>query len=146
MMQADHYSALCRMYLEAPIQTLYPGITISVKEGAAEIQLPVRPEYFHSAQGIHGSVYFKLLDDAAYFAAASLLRDYFLLTMEFNIRLLKKVDAGQLTAMGVCSSAQGKLIRAEARLINDSGELAAIGSGIFSRSKIPLDAGTGYRL
>ena len=33
--------------------------------------MTVRPDFFHAAGAVHGSVYFKLLDDAAYFDALS---------------------------------------------------------------------------
>jgi hypothetical protein len=35
----------------------------------------VRPDFFHAAHAVHGSVYFKALDDAAFFAVASLVQE-----------------------------------------------------------------------
>ena len=72
----EHYTALERMYLSAPINSFYsPEIWIS--HGEAEIAIPVKPEFFHAAAAVHGSVYFKLLDDAAFFAANSLIDEHF---------------------------------------------------------------------
>lgn len=59
------------MYLAAPINKIYPP-KIWVSEASAEIQIDVKPEYFHGAGAVHGSVIFKLLDDAAFFATNSL--------------------------------------------------------------------------
>ena len=72
------------MYLSAPINKYYsPSIDIS--EGQALIGISVRDDFFHAADAIHGSIYFKALDDAAYFAVKSVVQDYFVLTVSFNI-------------------------------------------------------------
>ena len=48
-------------------------------------KMPIKEDYFHALNAIHGSVYFKMLDDAAFFAAQSVVEDYMLLTANFNI-------------------------------------------------------------
>ena len=69
---ATHHKKLERMYLSAPIhKDLYKGISIHVANEQAEIALLVEPKFFHAAHAIHGSVYFKMLDDAAFFAVNS---------------------------------------------------------------------------
>jgi acyl-coenzyme A thioesterase PaaI-like protein len=45
-------------------------------------------------------LYFKLLDDAAFFAVNSVVRDVFVLTVSFNIYLTRPVSAGELKASG----------------------------------------------
>lgn len=37
-------------------------------DGEAEVSIEVGRELFHASGAVHGSVYFKLLDDAAFFA------------------------------------------------------------------------------
>jgi acyl-coenzyme A thioesterase PaaI-like protein len=70
---ADHYRHLERLYASAPINEYFrPQLRVS--EGQAEVIMPVRRDFFHAAQAIHGAVYFKALDDAAFFAVASLDR------------------------------------------------------------------------
>ncbi len=71
----SHFRAQENMYLAAPINRFFePGI--KVDEGTAEITVPVKEELFHAAGAVHGSTYFKVLDDAAFFAANSLERDF----------------------------------------------------------------------
>ncbi|HQS58823.1 MAG TPA: hypothetical protein PLU16_08135 [Gallionellaceae bacterium] len=65
MNEVTHFKQLERMYLAAPINTIFPP-KITVSEAVAEIQIYVKPEYFHSAGAVHGSVIFKLLDDVLF--------------------------------------------------------------------------------
>ena len=75
----DHFRRLERMYRAAPANEYFRP-DISIEEGTAEVRLVVRPDFFHAASAVHGSVYFKLLDDATFFAASSLVDDVFVLT------------------------------------------------------------------
>ena len=63
-----HCRALEAMYLSAPINQFYrPRIVISKEQ--VEIKIDIDQRFFHAAGAVHGSVYFKLLDDAAGLAA-----------------------------------------------------------------------------
>jgi len=73
METTEHYRRLERLYHQANVQQLFPDSSIRVSHGSAELTLPIDPKYFHGAEAIHGSVYFKLMDDAAYFAVASVV-------------------------------------------------------------------------
>jgi len=139
----EHFRKLERAYLKAPTNEYYRP-SIRVAEGEAEIVVPVRPQFFHAAGAIHGSVYFKVLDDAAFFAANSLVSDVFVLTVSFNLHLLRPVSAGELRATGRVVSASRRLIVAEAEAVGPDGKLAARGSGSFMRSEIPLAPAIGY--
>ncbi len=82
-MDPDHHRKLENMYRCSPCNEFYaPEITIG--DGSAEVTFAVRPEFHHAAGTLHGSVYFKALDDAAYFAAASLRDGHFLVTSTFT--------------------------------------------------------------
>ncbi len=63
----EHFRKLERMYSLAPINR-YFNPKILVDAGYAEICIPIRPEFHHAANAVHGSVYFKAMDDAAFFA------------------------------------------------------------------------------
>ena len=66
--QEIHFRKLERMYLSAPVNNqVYKGITIAISNEKAELSLKIEEKYFHAANAIHGSVYFKMLDDAAFF-------------------------------------------------------------------------------
>jgi uncharacterized protein (TIGR00369 family) len=140
-----HFEKLERMYLGAKYNQLhFPSTTVQISEGAAIITLDVGSEYFHALEATHGSVYFKLLDDAAYFAANSLETSVFLLTAEFNIKLKRPFKEGLLIARGEMKSEEQGRIYASATLESESGKLIAEGHGQFARSKSPLAPEIGY--
>ena len=72
----DHYRKLERMYESSPIYRFYQP-DLKVGDGTAEIVISLIEAFHHAAGAVHGSVYFKMLDDAAYFAANSLEKDVF---------------------------------------------------------------------
>ena len=67
-----------------------------VSEGCAEVIIPVRPGLFHAAGAVHGSVYFKALDDSAFFAVNSLVDDVLVLTVSFNVYLTRSISEGEM--------------------------------------------------
>ena len=139
----EHHDKLIRMYAKAPINAFYnPHMTI--ENGTAEISINITPNMHHSASGVHGSVYFKLLDDAAFFAANSIETNFFVLTSDFHIRLLRPVIKGKLIATGWVSHAGRKNILAHAELRDEQGKLISTGQGSFTRSSMPLNSECGY--
>lgn len=138
-----HYRALEKMYLAAPINRIYlPRITVSSE--SAEIEIEVTEALFHSARAVHGSVYFKMLDDAAFFAANSIDKDYFVLTASFTIYLTRPISAGRMKSIGKVVSKTGSQIIAEAIVCDEQGRELGRGSGIFVKSKLPLVDAMGY--
>lgn len=143
-MTEEHYRRLERMYHGAPINRWYSP-KLAVGEGAATLEVPLRDEFHHAAGAVHGSVVFKALDDAAFFAAASLVPDVFVLTASFNVHFLRPVAGGTLRAGArVVHRTAGSLI-AEALARDDAGQELARGTGTFVRSKLALDEAMGYR-
>lgn len=140
----DHYINLERMYLSAPVQKIYTGIGISVKEGSASISLPVQEKFFHAGGSLHGSVYFRMMDDAAYFAASSLVRDVFLLTSSFQIDFLRPVTKGSLRAEGRVLHKNNSIFLASADLYDERDRLVATGKGTFMKSKTLLNSIDAY--
>ncbi|HYD36431.1 MAG TPA: PaaI family thioesterase, partial [Allosphingosinicella sp.] len=104
----------------------------------------VKPELFHAAGAAHGTVYFKMMDDAAFYACNSLVTDRFLLTTAFNLLFTRPLRAGPATAEGRWASGRRRVLVGEARLIDCDGQLAASGTGTFMRSHIPLSGLAGY--
>ncbi|HSM86769.1 MAG TPA: PaaI family thioesterase [Candidatus Limnocylindrales bacterium] len=139
----EHYRKLERMYLRAPINEFFqPEIAIS--HGAAEIAVTVSRKFFHAAEAMHGSVYFKCLDDAAFFAVSSLVEDCFVLTSSFNLYLLRPISEGLVRARGKVVHAGGSSFVAEAVLSEAQGKEIARGSGAFVKSKVKLVPEMGY--
>jgi uncharacterized protein (TIGR00369 family) len=139
----EHHRKLERMYLRAPVNEYYKP-TIRIRDGEADIVIPVRPEFFHAAHAVHGSVYFKAMDDAAFFAANSLVEDVFVLTASFTVYLLRPISSGTMRATGRVMHASRRLFVAEAELVDDDGRKIAAGSGTFMRSTIALGPEVGY--
>ena len=136
-MGLNHYQRLERMYLAAPFNHFFRP-KLSISEGAAEVTIAVGPSMHHTAGAAHGSVYFKLMDDAAFFAVNSLVEDVFVLTVSFNVYLLRPVVDSVLTSRGVVTSATRNLWIADAEVQDDRGKVVGRGSGSFVRSTIAL--------
>lgn len=140
-----HFRALESLYAAAPINRLFDSTLAITAPGAAHIRFEIAEGFFHAAGALHGTAYFKMLDDAAFYAANSLVSDRFLLTTAFNLLFTRPLRAGPITAEGRWVSGQRRVLIAEARLIDASGEEAARGTGTFMRSHIPLAGLPGYR-
>ena len=141
-----HYKKLENMYLSAPIQDFYKGTTICINKDMSTIAMEVRKDFFHAAQAMHGSVYFRLLDDAAYFAVSSGVKDVFIVTTSFNIQLYRPVVGGLIKAEGKVLSRGGQIYHAEASLTDAKGRLLAHGTGSFAKSRNQLEGTAGYAL
>lgn len=142
-MDETHYAKLARMYHEAPVNQLYSQ-RLTVSKGHATITWEVQPKFFHAAGALHGSAYFKLLDDAAFFAANS-VTDTFVLTASFHVHFLRPIPGGKVIAEGELVSEGRHLLVAESVILDEEGSELAMGSGTFSRSQIPLGEELGYR-
>ena len=144
MIGEEHYRRLERMYLAAPINEFFKT-EIRIGKGTAEIKVSVDRRFFHAANAAHGAVYFKSLDDAAFFAVSSLVEDCFVLTSNFNLYMHAPVAAGVVRSVGQVVRGSGSSFLAEASMFNDRNEEIARGSGMFVKSKIRLAPEMGYR-
>lgn len=141
----SHFEKLENMYLSASInKEVYKGITINISNEKAELTLPVSPTYFHAAKAIHGSVYFKMLDDAAFFAVNSIVEDVFVYTVSFNVQLLRPVSKGIIRSTGELKFKSSNLFIADSTLFDENDKVIGRGSGNFMRSKIQLTEDIGY--
>ena len=143
----DHYRKLERMYLHsAPISVeVYKGIQLTVAHERAELSLPVEPKFFHAANSLHGSVYFKMLDDAAFFAVNSIVQDVFVYTVTFNIQMLRPVTSGVIRSVGELKFKSTNLFIADSTLYDENNKVVGRGSGSFMKSKITLSEEIGYK-
>ncbi|MFK7847307.1 MAG: PaaI family thioesterase [Rhodothermales bacterium] len=141
---SSHFKKLENMYLSAPFNGLFSP-EISVKEGEAEITYEIKPDYFHAAFAVHGAVYFKAMDDAAFFAVNSMVEDVFVLTVSFTTYLTRPVSEGFMRATGRIVHQSRRLFLAEAVVVDDKGRQIARGNGSFMRSTMPLAPEIGYK-
>jgi uncharacterized protein (TIGR00369 family) len=142
-----HYDKLRSMYLRAKVNTdVYDTTTCLITEGEAQIGMTLSDKYFHALGAIHGSVYFKLLDDAAFFAVSSIVRDVFVLTTSFNIQMIRPVSSGDIKAIGTVRFKSKNLFVAESTLFDEKGREIGFGTGNFMKSKVGLMEDIGYEL
>ncbi len=139
-----HHRALESLYRSAPINRTFPSELEIIEDGFARIKFEVGPEHFHAAGALHGTAYFKMLDDAAFYAVNSLVTDRFVLTTAFNVLFTKPIKAGLVIAEGRWISGRKRVFVGDSRLIDQHGEEAARGTGTFMRSQIALSSLDGY--
>lgn len=146
MENTEHYRKLERMYLNARFNTeIYDTTECEIGFETAKISLTISDKYFHALGAIHGSVYFKLLDDAAFFAVNSIVENVFVLTTNFNINLIRPANEGKITAIGKVKFKSKNLFIAESTLYNEQGKEIAFGIGHFAKSKFELSEDIGYK-
>ena len=131
------------MYLAAPINRIYEP-RIEIREGSARVEIELSEKFHHSAGAVHGSVYFKMLDDSAFFAANSLEAEVFVLTTSFTTYLTRPVSTGRLRSEGRVVNQNRTQIIAESIVFDDEGNEIGRGNGIFVRGKSPLRGARGY--
>jgi uncharacterized protein (TIGR00369 family) len=141
---AAHFRALESLYRHAPVNDLFESRLEIVEKGFARIRFEVAEALYHAAGAAHGTLYFKMMDDAAFYACNSLVTDRFLLTTAFNLLFTRPLRAGPATVEGRWASGKRRVFVGEARLIDADGRLAASGTGTFMRSHIPLSGLPGY--
>ena len=145
MDKQEHYTSLENMYQSAPVNAFYkPRLVVS--EGHSEIEINIEDHHHHAGHAVHGSVYFKMLDDAAFFAANSLEFDVFVLTVSFTTYLTRPVSSGIMKSIGKVVNSNKSQFIAESVVYNSEGKEIGRGNGIFVRSKILLSPEIGYRL
>lgn len=140
-----HFRALESLYRSAPINDGFDSRIEIVEPGLARIRFEVEERHFHAAGAAHGTLYFKMMDDAAFYACNSRVSDRFLLTTAFNLMFTRPLRPGPTVAEGRWISGKRRVLIGEARLIDSEGEEAARGTGTFMRSSIALAGLPGYR-
>ena len=143
--EAAHFRALESLYRSAAINDLFESDIEIAEPGVARIRFEVTPASFHAAGAAHGTLYFKMMDDAAFYACNSLVSDRFLLTTAFNLVFTRPIKSGPVIAEGRWISGRRRVFVGETRLLLPDGEEAARGTGTFMRSHIPLSSLDGYR-
>jgi uncharacterized protein (TIGR00369 family) len=142
-MNADHFRKLERMYLSAPINRLFHP-ELRIESGRAEVRIPIRPGLFHAAHAAHGAVYFKAADDSAYFAVSSLVEEFFVLTTQLDLHLLRPIAEGTLVARAEVVHRGKASFLAEAVLTDAQDRQVGRATGTFVRGRTRLGTEVGY--
>ena len=141
---ARHHRALENLYASAPVNSLFESHLEILGEGKTRLSFEVTQASYHAAGAAHGTIYFKMLDDAAFYAANTFVTDRFLLTTSFNLHFTKPVKVGTVSAEGRWVSGRKRVFVAESRLVDCDGDEIGRGTGTFMRSAIPLSSLPGY--
>lgn len=139
-----HWRALESLYASAPVNGKFASALEVTGEGTSRISFEVSETDYHAAGAAHGTIYFKMLDDAAFYAANTLVTDRFLLTTSFNLHFTKPVREGKVVAEGRWVSGRRRVFVAESRLVDAEGDEIGRGTGTFMKSRIPLSSLPGY--
>ena len=141
--RAAHCKKLESMYLTAPCNEYYePGIRIS--DGEAEVVIPVQDKFLDSAGFVHGSVFHRVMNDAALFAANSIVPKEMMLSTGFHIQFTSTIAEGELIARGRVIGTSDDHCLAEAVVLDSGGEELGRGTGTFVKSEISLSPEMGY--
>lgn len=143
MKNKSHFENLISMYAAAPINEIYDPL-LRISEGEATIEIQLDKKFHHSAGGVHGSVYFKMLDDAAFFAANSLETNFFVLTTSFTTYITRPVATGKMRAVGKVVNKNRTQFIAESIVYDSNDKEIGRGNGIFVRGKLRLIDVAGY--
>lgn len=144
MENEKHYRKLENMMHSAPLVAL-TGARVEISKAKAVIHIPVARKFFHAAGALHGSIYFLALDNAAFFAVNSVVKDVFVLTTTFTTYLTRPVSDGVIRAVGRVVNHHPRQFIAESVLYNSEEKEIGRGHGVFMKSKIALSEKIGYQ-
>lgn len=85
-----------------------------------------------------------MLDDAAFFAANSLEREFFVLTTSFTTYLTRPVSSGRIRSEGRVVNHNKSQYIVEAIAYNSEDKEIGRGNGMFVCGKFPLKKARGY--
>ena len=143
MIDSEHFRKLENMYHQAPCNEYFQP-KLEIQKGEAKIEIPIKPQFFHSAGAVHGSTCFKALDDAAFFSANSLVADVFVLTSNFTVYFIRPVSTGIMRAVGKVVHLTKNRLLAESMVYDSNDKEIARGVGTFVKSTIKLTPEIGY--
>ncbi len=114
-----------------------------VEEGVIRAEYTPRAEHAGYTGILHGGVVAATLDEIMFWAAAFATRKFHL-SVEMNVRWVKKVTVGERYRLsGHLVKSQRVLVHAAGELVNAAGEVCASATGKFyplRREEVPLEA------
>lgn len=143
MPKKRHFQALEAMMLRTPVVEKF-DCAVCVGEGTAEFSIAITEDLFHGAGGLHGALYFFVMDNAAMLAANSCVIDVCVVTKNFTIRFLKPVSEGRVRAKARIIDRRDGHFQTEAILYDSSDREIGRGQGDFVRSRHRLIDTVGY--
>lgn len=125
----EHQRRLVQVFHRAPIADTM-GMRLRYDGDAAVFEWAYQSNYDHAFGDVHGGVIATMLDNAGFFAAAACYETW-IVTVEFQTRLLEPAQREDLVATGRVIRHGRRIATASMELHSASGRLIALGSGSF---------------
>ena len=141
--QAQYFEVLRAAFHDAPI-TRFVRQTMDLPEaGKVRITLHPDPRHHHGAGRIHGGILALLLDNAGFFASATVSGGFWTATTEFKVNLLESAGEEPVIATGTVLRKGRHLVHAQMEAVTEAGVTVAIGLGSYAilprRFRAPRD-------
>ena len=105
----------------------------------------MQDEFLDAAGFVHGSVIHRAMNDAALFAANSIVPKELMLNTGFNAQFTGAVAKGELIARGRVIGISEHHWLTEAVVLDSEGKELGRGTGTFVKTEIPLSSDMGYK-
>jgi acyl-CoA thioesterase len=130
--ESTRYFAILRdAFHEAPI-TKFVRQTMEIPgPGTVTITLHPDPRHHHGAARVHGGVLGLVLDNAGFFACATMTDGYWVATAEYKVNLLETVADEEVVATGRVLRKGRHLVHAEMEATSAAGVKVAVGLGTY---------------
>jgi uncharacterized protein (TIGR00369 family) len=132
MNDAGYFEILKSAFHDAPITRLVRQTMEIPARGTVRITLHADPRHHHGAGRVHGGILALLLDNAGFFASATVSEGYWMATTEFKINLLEGVGEESVVAIGTVLRKGRHLIHAEMAASTEAGVKIAVGLGSYA--------------
>ena len=127
-----YFAALRDMFHGAPITQLVRQTIDRMESGSVRITLHPDPRLHHSGGAVHGGILGLVVDNAGYFAAATVSGGFWVVTTEFKVNLLEAAPDEPLVATGTVLRRGRHLVHTEMQVAAGSGAKIAVGLGTYA--------------
>ncbi len=127
-----YFEILKSAFHDAPITRLIPQTMEVPAKGTVKITLHPDARHHHGAGRIHGGILALLLDNAGFFASATVTEGFWTATTEFKINLLDSVGEEPVVAVGTVLRRGRHVIHAEMHACSSGGTKIAVGLGSYT--------------
>ena len=116
---------------------MHKGLNLKLlsENGKAELSMTVHKDICNLVGILHGSYYFKLMDDACFFAALSIEQHQFVATANFNIHYFKPASSGVIIAKAEVINHYSSKYVCECTIYDEENKKLGYGSGLFVAPK-----------
>jgi uncharacterized protein (TIGR00369 family) len=130
--EAAYFGLLKDAFHDAPI-TRFVAQTMEIPgKGTVRITLHPDARHHHGAGRVHGGILALLLDNAGFFAAATMTEGFWVATTEFKVNLLESVGEEPVVATGLVLRKGRHVLHAQMDAATPNGAKIAVGLGSYT--------------